>query len=327
MGAGSEVIMMSVQTTPRTPILPPPPPPTETLPPPPVTRAPERPPLPPPPYAPPPPRRRRTIFWIVGSLLLVVAVVAGILVWNALSGGTESPGLQAPTGLQATSVGYDSVTLGWESPGEAPSMFIIVRDGQELGRVPGTETLFTDVGLQPGTEYRYTVAGELGGERTPASPELAVTTLPLPPLSEAALAGSYQVRMRYTSVENFPMNVGERSNQSWTLSPGGWPGAATLQGILPSGADFRIRLHGQGQTYRGVARAQVSSCGLDPFTATAVRDRLTVSIRPVGGSLQGGTWVVDRWVGTIVDDSPPASSGTFFCPAGGWSAALRGNLT
>jgi hypothetical protein len=249
-----------------------------------------------------------------------VAVVAAVLVWTTVGGD-----LGTPTGLGATSVGYDSATLTWRSSGPT-SQFVIVRDGQEVGRISGGQTEFTDIGLQPDTDYRFTVAAERDGERTPASPEVAVRTLPLPPLSQAALDGTYRVRFRYTSVEGFPMDVGDRATARWTFSPTAG-GSASLRGTLPSGADFHMQLRGQGQTYRGNVRAQVSSCGLDPFTATPVRDTLTLTVRLVRGSLQGGAWTADRWVGSIVDDSPSASSGTFYCPAGGWSAAVSGSLT
>jgi chitodextrinase len=65
-------------------------------------------------------------------------------------------GLPAPTNLQATAVGDNSISLSW-SPVASAAGFNVYRDGSKASSSPVSVTSFTDNGLSPGTMYRYTV--------------------------------------------------------------------------------------------------------------------------------------------------------------------------
>lgn len=89
--------------------------------------------------------------------------------------GPQVPG--APTGLAATNVGTEQVTLGWNNVAGATS-YEVRRNGA-LVTTTG-QTTFTDTDVTPATGYSYTVAAVNSVGTGPASP-LSVTTLAEPP--------------------------------------------------------------------------------------------------------------------------------------------------
>ncbi|MFE2723038.1 PHB depolymerase family esterase [Kitasatospora sp. NPDC059327] len=75
--------------------------------------------------------------------------------WGLDGGDPSTPALPAPTGLTATAVGPDSLTLGWQAVTGAAS-YLLYRDGLQIAAPAGTS--YSDTGLTPGTAYGYTVA-------------------------------------------------------------------------------------------------------------------------------------------------------------------------
>ncbi|ARF67011.1 hypothetical protein B7C51_03110 [Paenibacillus larvae subsp. pulvifaciens] len=99
------------------------------------------------------------------------------LIVNKLGIGSNLPG--APTGLQATDIETNSVTLKW-NPSEINvgiQEYLIYRNDTLVGE-GSSSTEFKDRGLLSNTEYRYTVkAVDVNGNVSLASKELKVKTL------------------------------------------------------------------------------------------------------------------------------------------------------
>ena len=93
------------------------------------------------------------------------------------SGGT---GPSTPTGLAATQVTSDSVSLRWNAPtgGSGVTGYTVYRNGTTAGTTAGAgATTFTDVSMLPSTAYSYTVdAVDSSGNHSAQSAAVQVTT-------------------------------------------------------------------------------------------------------------------------------------------------------
>jgi chitodextrinase len=76
-----------------------------------------------------------------------------------------------------------SVLVQWDPSATGPTVdrYLILRDGVQVGSVPGTETSYKDKGLSPATVYEYRVVALSGDVRSAPSTILLVKTL-LPPI-------------------------------------------------------------------------------------------------------------------------------------------------
>ena len=88
------------------------------------------------------------------------------------SGGTGPPG--TPANLHTTSVSSSQVTLAWTASSGAADTYRIYRDGGQIDETPFTS--YQDTGVQPSTQYSYTVDACNGvGCSDPTSPLLVTT--------------------------------------------------------------------------------------------------------------------------------------------------------
>jgi Fibronectin type III domain len=132
------------------------------------------------------PRRPRRGLIITTAAAVAVVVGAGVLI--AVHPWAHPPVLK-PVGLAVGSDTVDSsgtantMKLIWSRPatGPLPDEYRIVRDGRQVGTVPGTETRYTGGGLVPNTSYGFQVIAIRGGKQSPASATLTVHTPPLQP--------------------------------------------------------------------------------------------------------------------------------------------------
>jgi len=104
----------------------------------------------------PAPRQRRTWAVAAAAAVVVLGLIAGLLIWAPW----KSPPLLRPAGLTAGPSTTSSVAFRWTGPptGPPPGRYVILRDGQVAGSVPGTVTSYRGTGLAPATAYRYRVA-------------------------------------------------------------------------------------------------------------------------------------------------------------------------
>lgn len=90
-----------------------------------------------------------------------------------------APVVCPPENLRAVSIAYSSVGLEWDPCVDKPEVlgYVVCRNNMEVGRVSGDQTSFLDTGLNPNTEYSYTVkAFDSDCNYSEPSNELPVTT-------------------------------------------------------------------------------------------------------------------------------------------------------
>jgi chitodextrinase len=118
----------------------------------------------------------------------------------ATSNDTQPPTI--PTGLTATSVTSNTVSLSWmpSTDNVGVTGYTIYRNGSAVGSTGGpTATSFTDVTSAPSTSYQYTVdAFDGSGNHSAQSPPLPVTT-PAPSGIQAVQSGAISTATRATS--------------------------------------------------------------------------------------------------------------------------------
>ena len=79
---------------------------------------------------------------------------------DAIEENTEPQQLDTPTGLADDSIGETSISLSWDGVNNAES-YVVKRDGNEIDTVNNTS--FNDDGLDPNTQYEYTVTAQADG--------------------------------------------------------------------------------------------------------------------------------------------------------------------
>lgn len=123
--------------------------------------------------------RRRWIIPVI-AIVAVLVVVAGLVIWAA-PWGSEVPGTPEAVHQQART--STSVQVQWDPPTTGPTVdrYLILRDGIEVGSVPGTVTSYRDRGLTANTVYEYRVVAVSGDVWSIPSPSIVVKTL-LPPI-------------------------------------------------------------------------------------------------------------------------------------------------
>ena len=142
---------------------------------------------------PPPPARRRGVriplgrrgWTITTAGVVAAALIAGLIVWSPWK---PDP----PSAVHVTSPTATTAEITWAaSTGiSSPDHYLVLRDGQQVGSVPGGATSWTDHGLAPGTSYQYTVVAA-GLVQSGPSAAVTVTTLAPSPVGLAVTHVTY----------------------------------------------------------------------------------------------------------------------------------------
>lgn len=116
-------------------------------------------------------------------MVVVLALVAGLLFFM-----TRAP--ETPTGVRAADLTATSVLIGWNpsTGGRSVDKYLILRDGTQVGSVPGSSSTYLDKGLSPGSEHRYGVVASSGSRRS--DPSVALVTSTVAPSPVRLTAGS-----------------------------------------------------------------------------------------------------------------------------------------
>lgn len=239
-----------------------------------------------------------------------------------------------PSGLAASAVTTSTLTLRWSFPaGPAPEAFVIIRDGEDVGTVAGTVTVFQDKGLLPAHKYTYTVVAVSGDVRSAESPAVSATTL-TPPVSAARLAGSWDVDGKITRATSGitlgdAAAVGQTFGSTWELTPRCSSGAcdATLEGTV-AGHSFSMTLKRSGAVYTGSNKAHVSHC-VTPLGTKDVTNQLTVRLTVTKAGLDSSVWAARVVGGTLTMTTPYTVGGStgvtsYYCSSGSLTASLTG---
>src|SRR5262249_47091032 len=155
-----------------------------------------------PPGAPP---TRRAPVWRrprpVVAVLAVIALAVAVVVWGpwiAPAAVTQVHGV-SPTGT--------SIVLQWarSSGHTGPSRYLVLRDGAEVGSVPGSQTSYTDSGLRPGHSYSYSVVARSWLRRSVPAPAVTVRAItPSPTRLTADRATVNSARLHWSAPDNSP---------------------------------------------------------------------------------------------------------------------------
>src|SRR5215470_15942597 len=228
-------------------------------------------------------RRRRWPLVTLVAVIVVAALAGGLVVWAPW---TQPPVLR-PAGLAAGPATANSISFRWSPPatGPLPDKYLILTDGRTAESVAGTVTSYRQAGLTPASTYQYRVVAVRGGQRSPQSAALAVSTV-TPPLSQARLQGSWEVY-----VKNIRGAPGSRNGSLvWAFTPACVAGACDVIVQVKEGKHtYKMTLTRTGALYQGQAAVNVVRCGPrgntipDPAT-------LTYRVHATAAAGQGQAW-------------------------------------
>ena len=164
---------------------------------------------------------RKTFAAVLAATLIIVAAALAFKMLPAEAETGDPPA--EPTGLSASGVSSDSVTLNWDDPGDSSitgyQALRRSRDGSEYGDGEGAAefaviaddtgsaaTTYTDASVTPRTRYVYRVKAINPAGTSGQSPYLNVETLaaPTPPAAPTGLAVSSEAHDSVTLTWNDP---------------------------------------------------------------------------------------------------------------------------
>jgi hypothetical protein len=234
----------------------------------------------------------------------------------------------SPMGLGVLESTPASVSFYWSQPPDSPlpDEYIILRDGQELGPVPGATDSYSVDGLKPGTSIDVQVIAVWGDARSAPSEPLTVSTLKW----AAPLQGTWTVKFKTTETPGSGASgkVGDTWTSMWTFTPkcAGSDCNVTVTGSVATGPEytavpFTATLKRSGDVYTGSTKAEVTSCGSDLF-AVMTEDALTLRLT---GKKDADTGLWTAWTGNLKLSSPYTEAGPLsYCPAQSWTFSLAG---
>jgi hypothetical protein len=187
-----------------------------------------------------------------------------------------------------------SVSLSWMPPlaGGEVTTYVVLREGEEIGRLGRATTTFTDEEVDVGARYGYEVFA-IGDEgRGRPSPVASVQT-PIPPIEHARFGGFYGIRLvfrqidllsRYEGVPN--PAVGDRTFQEWDIVPvcTAFEGACNI-------SLFGWELVSDGRAYTGSLPSE-AMCGNE-----RVDSKQTVTLRVTDAKVLGRVLTVTAFTG------------------------------
>lgn len=148
-----------------------------------------------------------------------------------------------------------------------------------------------------------------------------------PPLSNARLAGDFDVVTKVTAVSGIDTRRGSTDTGTWKLTPTCPAGACNARLRIEYGRFLttehiaRITLKKAGPVYKGQTTTPLTECNFKD-----VRGVMTVRLEVTKGEWIDGRWRATRVVGKYDYDAPSTTSGIFRCPASHITATVRGTL-
>jgi chitodextrinase len=114
------------------------------------------------------------------AIVAVLLVIGGLVIWAAPWGSTVPA---TPDAVHEQARTSTSVLVQWDPSTTGPTVdrYLILRDGVEVGSVPGSVTSYKDTGLTANTVYEYRVVAVSGDVWSIPSQAILVKTL-LPPI-------------------------------------------------------------------------------------------------------------------------------------------------
>jgi serine/threonine protein kinase len=202
-----------------------------------------------------------------------------------------------PTGLTSAYTGPDMVGFAWAPPtsGPQPDSYEVLEDGKLVHHLSGSQTSYIQRGLTRGTSRAFQVIAIRDGKSSKPSADLSMAPgLP----TSTTLNWSGTVTDKATSVQPADpgfMDTGQDFADAWTLTDKCSAGACktVLSGAV-NGDSFSSDLMSSGFLYTGNTTMDYGYCGKDS-SVFAVH----VQVRILSAQMQGGTWRVYTWTGTV----------------------------
>jgi hypothetical protein len=146
----------------------------------------------------------------------------------SVSPGTVSPGGTSSVSLSATANSQTSIGLSWTASNFTQASYQISRNGDIIGGGPvnGTTTSGTDLGLQCGTNYSYTITlySGLNGTGDSISDDSSATTFACSP-------GGNSITIAVTSTTSTSISVGGQ----YSLTAGTTGNESVSISVVPNG--------------------------------------------------------------------------------------------
>lgn len=230
------------------------------------------------------------------------------------SGGEQPTQVPAPADVAAAAAPF-RVVLTWSLPaGGSAERFGLFRDSEPLATVSGSVTTFEDTSTLPGEEYAYEIeaqAGDVVSERV-----LVTAKTPMPPLRNARLAGSFNVKGKVVSRSGYGSY--EKPVLGWTFKPQCVEGACDVMWRDLHMKRVRSRLNQRGARYHGTYTGPyLIECSGTPSTSS-----VTLDVRVKTARVVQGKWRATSIVGTMAH-SEVAQLG---CAAAQARLTIRGRL-
>ena len=155
----------------------------------------------------------------------------------------------------------------------------------------------------------------------------AASTPQAAPVSNARLAGEFDVTTKVTSASGINAKRGDRDSGTWRFTPTCPSGACNARLRIEYGRFLttehiaRITLKKSGAVYRGSTTTPLAECNFKDVPGV-----MTVRLEVTRGVWINGKWRAERVVGKYDYDAPSTTSGIFRCPASHITSTVRGTL-
>lgn len=234
-----------------------------------------------------------------------------------------APMAPSPTRLTAREHSTTSIALSWAPPPSAPApdQYVVLRNGEQVATIPGSEPTFADSKLIPASTYTYQVLASWASRTSEASEVISVKT-DKPSLSAARLSGSWPIRVKMTQSGGGWPKVGKKWDVEWQFTPkcnSGPCGLSAKVQIHDYDTPIKLTLTRKGADYSGSIKVKYSYC-----VGKQVKDTIAVRVRVTKAGLVDSEWVATGVSGTVRVRTPYTDAGAWYCPTQTHAMSITG---
>ncbi len=208
------------------------------------------------------------------------------------TGEAESASVLPPSDLTAEADAF-SIVVSWVAPSGDPDVvrYSVYRNGSFFRSILAPEVSFTDTDVSPGKDYSYGIEARAGGlvsERV----TVAATT-PTPPLREARVQGTFNVRTKKLSSSGYT-NL-KAPTFGWQFRPRCGEGACDVRWNDLQTKKIHALIKRQGLRYRGSYNGFFYVFCDDAQATSSV----TIRFKVENARTIGADWRATHLVGTL----------------------------
>jgi hypothetical protein len=222
-------------------------------------------------------KRRRLAPWIIGGAAVVAAALVAAGAFVVLNQGPP-----APAGVRVSAVDGRSIRISWDpaANGAPNDRYLIERDGQEVGEVPGSASTYVDDNdLSPAKTYVYQVLAVSGSRVSAASAEQSGTAMaPSPTGLRATALTPTSIEVQWSPPGSSPLP------EEYSVLRNGEP-VATIEGSVSHWTDTKLA---PATSYEYAVTAAWGSRSSEPSAVISV----TTSTPSLASARLSGSWPV-----------------------------------